>query len=72
MNRNMIFALVAIAAAICASAALADEASDKAAVAKQIGSAKITLQQGLAASEVQGQAISGKFEMDDGLGDHDP
>jgi hypothetical protein len=66
MNRNTIFALVAITAAIGASAALADEASDRAAVAKQIGPAKITLQQGLAASEAQGHAISGKFEMDEG------
>jgi type II secretory pathway component PulF len=52
--------------AASASATLADEASDKAAVAKQIGSAKITLQQGLTAGEAQGQAVSGKFEMDEG------
>jgi len=49
-----------------ASAAVADEASEKAAVAKQIGAAKITLQQGLAAGEAQGQVISGKFEVDEG------
>ncbi|HTD75146.1 MAG TPA: hypothetical protein VK652_16585 [Steroidobacteraceae bacterium] len=66
MNRNTIFALVAIIGAVSASAALADEASDKAAVARQIGSAKISLQQGLAASEAQGQAISAKFEIDEG------
>jgi hypothetical protein len=61
-----VLALVAIMAAASASAALADDASDKAAVAKQIGSAKITLQQGLAAGEAQGQAISGKFEVNEG------
>jgi hypothetical protein len=66
MNRNTIFAVIAIMMAAGASATLADDASDKAAVAKQIGSAKITLQQGLAASEAQGQAISGKYEMDEG------
>ena len=66
MNRNAIFAVLTITMAVGASAALADDASDKVAVAKQIGSAKTTLQQGLAASEAQGQAISGKFEMEEG------
>jgi len=66
MNRNTIFAVLAILGAVSTSAARADEASDKVAVAKQIGSAKITLQQGLAAGEAQGHAISGKFEMDEG------
>jgi hypothetical protein len=66
MNKITVLGLVAILTSVGASAALADDASDKAAVAKQIGSAKITLQQGLAASEAQGQAISGKFEVDEG------
>lgn len=66
MNRNIVLAVVAIIAAVGASAALADDPSDKAAMAKQIGSAKITLQQGLAAGEAQGQVISGKYEMDEG------
>jgi hypothetical protein len=66
MNRNTIFAVIASMMAVGASAALADDASDKVAVAKHIGSARITLQQGLAASEAQGQSISGKFEMDEG------
>jgi Peptidase propeptide and YPEB domain len=65
MKTNTLLALVAIMT-VSATAALADEASDKAAVAKQIGSAKITLQQGLAAGEAQGQPISGKFEVDEG------
>jgi hypothetical protein len=66
MNRNTIFAVIAIMMAVGASAALADDPSDKAAVAKQLTSAKITLQQGLAAAEAQGQAISGKYEMEEG------
>jgi hypothetical protein len=66
MKANAILACVAILAAASVSSALADDASDKAAVAKQISSAKITLQQGLAAAEAQGQAISGKFEVDEG------
>jgi uncharacterized membrane protein YkoI len=66
MKRNAVLALFAILTVASASAALADDASDKAAVAKRIGSAKITLQQGLAAGEAQGQAISGKFEVDEG------
>jgi hypothetical protein len=36
------------------------------ALIKAIGSAKVTLQQGLAAAEAQGQPISGKFEVEDG------
>jgi hypothetical protein len=66
MNKITVFGLVAILTSVGASAALADDASDKAAVARQIGSAKITLQQGLAAGEAQGQPISGKFEVDEG------
>ena len=65
MNKITVLALVAMTA-VSASAALADEASDRAAVAKLIGSSKVTLQQGLAAVEAQGQAISGKFEVDEG------
>jgi hypothetical protein len=66
MNRNMVLGLIVIMATVSASAALADDAADKAAVAKQIGSAKVTLQQGLVAGEAQGQVISGKFEVDEG------
>ena len=66
MNRNTVLGLIIIMTTASASAALADDAADKAAVAKQIGSAKVTLQQGLAAGEGQGQVISGKFEVDEG------
>jgi hypothetical protein len=65
MKTSASLAAVAIMAVV-ASGAFADDASDKAAVAKQIGSAKITLQQGLAAAEARGQAISGKYEVDEG------
>lgn len=44
---------------------LADEAKDQAAVAKQLPSAKVTLSQGLTASESKGQPISAKFEVDE-------
>jgi hypothetical protein len=43
-----------------------DEHEQQQALVKAIGSAKVTLQQGLAAAEAQGQPISGKFEVDDG------
>jgi hypothetical protein len=66
MNRNMVFGLIVIMTTASASATLADDAADKAAVAKRIGTAKVTLQQGLAAGEAQGQVISGKYEVDEG------
>jgi hypothetical protein len=66
VNRNTVFGLIVIMTTASASAALADDAADKAAVAKQIGSAKVTLQQGVVAGEAQGQVISGKFEVDEG------
>jgi len=43
-----------------------DDDEGKEALAKRLGDAKISLQQGLAASEQAGQPISGKFEVDDG------
>jgi hypothetical protein len=43
-----------------------DEHKKQQALIKAIGSAKVTLQQGLAAAEAQGQPISGKFEIEDG------
>jgi hypothetical protein len=66
MTRTMALAWVAILGVMSVSAALADDATNKAAIAKQMGAAKITLQQGLAAAETQGQVISGKFEVDEG------
>jgi hypothetical protein len=61
MNRNSVLGLIVLMTTASTSTALADDAADKAAVAKQIGSAKVTLQQGLAAGEAQGQVISGKI-----------
>lgn len=46
--------------------ALADEAAEFAALAKALPSAKVTLQQGLTASESTGRPISAKFELEDG------
>ena len=60
MNGIAAWGLVALTL-VGSSAALADDVSDKAAVAKQIGAAKITLQQGLTAGEAQGQVISGNL-----------
>jgi uncharacterized membrane protein YkoI len=41
-------------------------AEDRAELAKALGAAKVSLQQGLAAGEAQGQPISGKFELEHG------
>jgi hypothetical protein len=65
MQRKIIWVSVLLATALIGSAG-ADEAKDNAAVAKQISSAKVTLQQGLTASESKGKPISGKFEVDEG------
>jgi hypothetical protein len=54
-----------ISAAAVNAVADEDEASG-AAVAKFLPTAKVTLQQGLAAAESQGQPISAKFEVDEG------
>jgi hypothetical protein len=43
-----------------------DEKEGQEALIKTIGDAKISLQQGMAASEQAGQPISGKFEVDEG------
>ena len=40
--------------------------ADDAALIKALGSAKVSLQQGLTASEREGQPISAKFELEDG------
>jgi hypothetical protein len=41
-------------------------AADDAALIKALGGAKVSLQQGLTASQREGQPISGKFELEDG------
>jgi hypothetical protein len=62
--------VIGLLAAASFGAAVADEAKEQAAGAKQLpsakGSAKETLQQGLTASESKGKPISGKFEVDEG------
>ena len=47
-------------------AIFAADDDDKEALIKLMGTSKINLQQGLAASEAQGQPISAKFEVDEG------
>jgi hypothetical protein len=42
------------------------DAADDAALIKALGGAKVSLQQGLTASQREGQPISGKFELEDG------
>ena len=64
-NKRIIIGLLAAGASI-GGAAGADEGNERAAVAKQLPSAKITLQQGLTASEARARPISGKFELDEG------
>src|SRR5712664_2972870 len=48
------------------NAIFAADDDDKKALIKLLGTSKINLQQGLAASEAQGQPISAKFEVDEG------
>jgi len=64
--RNKVFLIGLLASASLLGAAVADEAKDQAALAKQLPSDKVTLSQGLTASESKGQPISGKFEIDEG------
>ncbi len=68
MNRGIIMLITTLSmvAFSSGSALSADEHEEQQALLKAIGSAKITLQQGLAAAEAQGQPISGKFEVEDG------
>src|SRR6266851_9314037 len=47
------------------NAIFAADDDDKKALIKLLGTSKINLQQGLAASEQQGQPISAKFEIDE-------
>jgi parvulin-like peptidyl-prolyl isomerase len=64
-NKNILIGLLAVSASMV-GAAFGDEAKDRAAVAKLLPTAKVTLSQGLAAAESKGQPISGKFEVDEG------
>src|SRR5258708_19752018 len=63
-NKVLLIGLLATAAAL--GSAVAGEAKDQAAVENKLPSDKVTLSQGLAASEAQGQPISAKFEVDEG------
>jgi hypothetical protein len=44
-----------------------DESQDAAAMAKALGQASVTLQQGLKASQPEGSPISGKYELENGV-----
>ncbi len=48
------------------AARAADEGAERAALAKALAGAKVTLQSGIKASESQGKPISAKFEVEDG------
>jgi hypothetical protein len=52
---------------LCAASTIAATPSDPAALAAQLASAPITLQQALAAAETRGQPLSAKFDIHDGL-----
>ena len=64
--RNTVLLFGLLASASLLGIAVADEAKDQAALAKLLPSAKVTLSQGLTASESKGQPISAKFEVDEG------
>src|SRR5258708_34850036 len=65
-TRNKVLLIGLLATAALVGAAVAGEAKDQAAVENKLPSDKVTLSQGLAASEAQGQSISAKFEVDEG------
>lgn len=68
MTRKRLMFIAAFGLALMASgnAAWSEEAAEQAALIKALGSAKVSLQQGLTASEREGQPISAKFEVEDG------
>lgn len=53
-------------AAVLTGASFCTSAEEKGDVGKMLSAAKVTLQQGLTASESHGKPISGKFEVEDG------
>ena len=61
-----VLGLAALAGFPGQNAIFAADDDDKEALIKLLGTSKINLQQGLAASEQQGQPISAKFEVDEG------
>jgi hypothetical protein len=66
-KRNALFgAVIALTAWSPVSTGWAQEHPDEQALIKALAGAKVSLQQGLAASEREGRPISGKFEVEDG------
>jgi hypothetical protein len=65
-RQMMLMAILSLVAFSSGGVLAADEHEEQQALIKAIGSAKVTLQQGLAAAEANGQPISGKFEVEDG------
>jgi hypothetical protein len=65
-HRAMLFATFGVIVTFFGSAARSAESQDQEALIQALSGAKITLQQGLAASEANGQPISAKFEIDNG------
>ena len=63
MKRHLLLAVIGLATFGSWYAAWS---ADDAALIKALGSAKVSLQQGLTASEREGQPISAKFELEDG------
>jgi hypothetical protein len=62
----MLAAIFAVVFICFGPAAWSAEGEDAAALIKAMGTAKVSLQQGLAASSSSGQPISGKFEIENG------
>ncbi len=66
-NQSLVLAAAFVAlASLAATAVGGEEAASVAALAKALPAAKVTLQQGLTASESTGRPISAKFELDEG------
>ena len=65
MNRQKIMIVAMLCLAFC-PAGFALGADDQHTLIKSLGSAKVSLQQGLAAAQRKGQPISGKFQVEDG------
>jgi hypothetical protein len=65
-RKHVMFAVAATLAVLGSSPLAGAEGSDQAALIKALAGAKVSLQQGLDASQSQGRPISGKFEIEDG------
>jgi len=66
LNRASHMGIVLLTCALTASTGLAQGRQGQAALGKAVASAKVSLDQGLAASESLGKPISAKFELDKG------